>query len=186
MIVRRLTAALRRFLVSDTGGAVSVEAVLVMPILLWVYVASFVVFDAFRTHNQNVKAAYTIGDMISRQTNPINNAYLEGLSDVFDYLTFSRNPSWLRVSQIRWQGSNNRYRVDWSYGTDGNNDDRLRNSDMAGIAARLPPLVNGERIILVESFTTYRPLFNVGLSPTIEFVNFVPTSPRFAPMVTKN
>ena len=185
-MLRRFTHAVRQFLGSDDAGSVSVETVIIMPVLLWVYVASFVFFDGFRTHNQNVKAAYTIGDMLSRETNAIDNAYLEGLSDVFDFLTFNRNPSYLRVTQIRWQGSNNRHRVDWSYATDGNNSDRLRNSDMAALSLRLPPMVNGERVLLVESFTSYTPAFNVGLSPTIEFVNFVPTSPRFAPMLAKN
>lgn len=182
----RLTQSLRRSFGSDDAGSVSVETIIIMPILLWVYVASFVFFDGFRTHNQNVKAAYTIGDMLSRETNAINNAYLEDLSDVFDFLTFNRNPSYLRVSQIRWQQAHNRYRVDWSYATDGNNSERLVNADMTSIAHRLPPMVNGERVLVVESFTAYTPAFNVGLSPTINFVNFVPTSPRFAPMLAKN
>ena len=184
--MRRVLTTFRSFLGDRDEGSVSVETVLVMPILLWAYVSAFVFFDGFRTYNTNVKAAYTIGDMLSRETNPIDNAYLEGLSEVFDYLTFDRNPSWLRVTQVRWQASNSRYRVDWSYGTDGNNANRLRNSDMAGIAHRLPPLVNGERVLLVESFTDYTPFIDVGLSPTIEFTNFVPTSPRFAPMLAKN
>ncbi len=185
-MLQRFSSHMRRFLRSDEAGSVSVETIIIMPILLWVYVASFVFFDGFRTHNQNVKAAYTIGDLLSRETNTINNAYLDDLSDVFDFLTFNRNPSYLRVTQIRWQQAHNRYRVDWSYATDGNNSERLRNSDMAGIAHRLPPMVNGERVLLVESFTDYTPAFNVGLSTTIEFVNFVPTSPRFAPMLAKN
>ncbi len=87
-MLARFTHAVRQFLVDDDAGSVSVETVIIMPILLWVYVATFVIFDGFRTHNQNVKAAYTIGDMLSRETNAIDNAYLEGLSDVFDFLTF--------------------------------------------------------------------------------------------------
>jgi hypothetical protein len=110
-MLARFTHAVRQFLVDDDAGSVSVETVIIMPILLWVYVATFVIFDGFRTHNQNVKAAYTIGDMLSRETNAIDNAYLEGLSDVFDFLTFGGNPSHLRVTQIRWQGSNNRHRL---------------------------------------------------------------------------
>jgi hypothetical protein len=185
-MLARFTHAVRQFLVDDDAGSVSVETVIIMPILLWVYVATFVIFDGFRTHNQNVKAAYTIGDMLSRETNAIDNAYLEGLSDVFDFLTFGGNPSHLRVTQIRWQSSNNRHRVDWSYATDGNNSTRLLDADMAGISHRLPPMINGERVLLVESFTSYTPAFDVGLSPTINFENFVPTSPRFAPMLAKN
>jgi len=91
-----------------------------------------------------------------------------------------------RVTQIYWQGSRDRYRIDWSYGTDGHNDARLTNGDLDDIAERLPTLVNGERIILVESFTTYAPAFNVGLDAELLFSNFVVTSPRYAPQLAKN
>jgi Flp pilus assembly protein TadG len=56
-MLARFTHAVRQFLVDDDAGSVSVETVIIMPILLWVYVATFVIFDGFRTHNQNVKAA---------------------------------------------------------------------------------------------------------------------------------
>lgn len=184
--MRALARALRRFALREEAGSVSVEAVVIMPLLLWWYVASFVFFDGFKQHSMNVKAAYTVGDMLSRQTDAINDAYLEGMSDIFDYLTQQRNDSWLRVTQIYWQGSRDRYRIDWSYGTDGHNDARLTNGDLDDIAERLPTLVNGERIILVESFTTYAPAFNVGLEAELLFSNFVVTSPRYAPQLAKN
>ena len=181
-----LAGRLLSFWREDRSGSVSVETVMVLPILTWWYVASFVFFDGYKAYNRSVKAAYTVSDMLSRQTDAVNDTYLENLSDVYDYMTLATHPSWLRVSQIRWKASKNKYKVDWSFGTDGNNDDRLRNSDMAGIAERLPPLVNGERILLVESFTSFTPVFAVGLSPQITFENFVVTSPRFAPQLAKD
>ncbi len=184
--MRTLQKILRGFFIESDTGSVSVEAILVMPILLWSYVSAFVFFDGFRTYNQNVKAAYTIGDMLSRETDEIDDDYLESLSDVFDYLTFERNTSYMRFTQVHWSDVDEAYSVDWSYATNGHNDDRLRTVDLLDIAHRLPPLVHGERIILVESFTTYVPVVDVGLSPSIEFRNFVPTSPRFAPMLAKS
>lgn len=177
---------MKAFFADNDAGSVSVEAILVMPILLWAYVSAFVFFDGFRTYNQNVKAAYTIGDMLSRETDEIDDTYLENLSDVFDYLTFERNASYLRFTQLHWSDDDEAYSVDWSYATNGNNDERLVTSDLLDIAHRIPPLVHGERIILVESFTNYVPAVDVGLSPSIEFRNFVPTSPRFAPMLAKS
>ena len=185
-VYHRLRSDAVTFLRSDQAGSVSFETVLILPLLLWFYVGSFVFFDAFRVYNRNVKAAYTVSDMLSRQTNAINNAYLEGLTDVFDYMASQRHTSWLRVAQIRWQGSRNRYRVDWSRGTNGKNRTRIRNNNLHEIVDRLPPLVNGERVLVVQSFTEYTPAFNVGLSSTITLSNFVVTSPRFAPMLAKN
>lgn len=185
-VIHRLRTSLHGFVRSDQAGSVSFETVLILPLLLWFYVGSFVFFDAFKVYNRNVKAAYTVSDMLSRQTNAINNAYLEGLTDVFDYMASQRHANWLQVAQIRWQGSNNRYRVDWSRGTNGTNADRIKNTNLAEIEDRLPPLVNGERILVVRSYTNYVPAFAVGLSPTITMSNFVVTSPRFAPQLAKN
>ena len=50
----------------DARGSLSVEAALILPLLCWFYVASFVWFDAFRTQNANLKASYTLADMLSR------------------------------------------------------------------------------------------------------------------------
>lgn len=185
-IWHRLRQSGSRFLRGDEAGTVSFETVLILPLLLWFYVGSFVFFDAYKVYNRNVKAAYTVSDMLSRQTDAIDNNYLEGLTRAFDYMAAQRHDSWLQVAQIRWQGSRNRYRVDWSRGTNGKNRDRIRNSDLAGLADKLPPLVNGERIIVVNSFVEYKPAFWVGLSNTITMQNFVVTSPRFAPQLAKN
>ena len=185
-VYHRLRSDASTFLRSDQAGSVSFETVLILPLLLWFYVGSFVFFDAFKAYNRNVKAAYTVSDMLSRQTDAIDNAYLEGLTDVFDYMATQRHNSWLRIAQVRWQGRNNRYRVDWTRGTNGKNSTRIRNSNLNEIEDRLPPLVNGERILIVDAYTEYTPAFSVGLSPTITLRNFVATSPRFAPQLAKN
>ena len=56
---------LARFL-RDQDGSASIEAVIMMPMVFWVYLAMFTFFQTYQEYYTNQKAAYTIGDMISR------------------------------------------------------------------------------------------------------------------------
>ena len=59
-----MSRSLRRFW-KDEGASVALEAVIVTPILAWVFVASFVFFDAFRVYNTSIKATYAVADVLS-------------------------------------------------------------------------------------------------------------------------
>jgi hypothetical protein len=50
---------IRRF-ARDENAAVALETVLMTPILVWVYVGTFVFFDAYRVYNTSVKTAYMV------------------------------------------------------------------------------------------------------------------------------
>ena len=76
---------LQRFRRSEEGS-ISVEAMLLVPILMWAYLGTFVFFDAFRSQSTNLKAAYTIGDTLSRETRHVTPAYLDSLSAMHRFL----------------------------------------------------------------------------------------------------
>ena len=159
-------------------ASVAIEAVVVMPILAWVFIASFVFFDAFRVYNTSIKATYSVADVLSRRTASIAASDIEGLADVFQFLTRNTAGSALRITQITRQAGG--YRIDWSHGTDGMT--YLRASDFPGIIDRIPIMAFGDRMLLVESYLPYRPAFNAGLAEQ-EYVNFTVTRPRFAGQV---
>jgi hypothetical protein len=164
----------------DLRGSMSVEAVLILPLLFWWYVASFQFFDALREKNVNMKAAYTIADMISRERNAIDSDYINGLNRVFDYLTNSNQPTWIRVSSVYWDGEDKVYRKSWSWATK----NHTKNTD-AMIQAnkdRIPVMPVGDTVILVETFSAYEPIFNVGLN-NMWYDQFIVTRPRFASQV---
>jgi hypothetical protein len=175
----RLRLRLRR-LQRDQRGALSFEAVLILPILVWLFVATFVFFDLFRTANTNAKAAYAIADLLSRQNVPVTQDYLDGLADVYSVLVRSHQPSTLRVSSIDWDTVARTYRIQWSRGTHGGealDADRLADLVAAG---RLPELAVGETIILVETSLSYTPVVRMGI-PAQRFTHVIPTRPRFVP-----
>ncbi len=159
-------------------ASVALEAVIVMPILTWVFIASFVFFDAFRVYNTSIKATYSVADVLSRRTDSIAASDIEGLAEVFQFLTRNTAGSALRITQITRQDGG--YRIDWSHGTDGLT--YLRASNFPEIVDRIPIMAFGDRMLLVESILPHRPAFNAGLSDQ-EFVNFTVTRPRFAGQV---
>jgi len=161
-----------------TRGAVAFEAVIILPLLIWTYTASFVFFDAYRVYNSSVKATYAVADALSRQTNIVHGYDLQGLARVFRHLIRNGSTARMRVTQVHWDGT--AYRVDWSHVTD--NDSRLFDAQMADLSDRLPPLMQNERILLVETFVPYQPVFGMGLD-FLTFENFTVTRPRYANQV---
>lgn len=175
-----LMPRLRRFRSSESGG-LTVEAVLVLPLLLWVYLASFIFFDAFRAQSLNDKAAFAIADAMSRETRSINGTYINSMRDIHRAMTFSRLPSKIRISVLRYDADDDRHYVVWSRAR-GPNFSNLRSSDLTranGVAAAIPMMSDNERIILVETQIPYEPIFNVGVD-AILMQAITPISPRYS------
>jgi hypothetical protein len=180
---RKICAALGRFARAE-DGSISVEAMLIFPILLWCYLATFVFFDAFRSQSTNLKAAYTIGDAISREARNITPAYLDSLHQLQTFLVNEDNDiAQLRVTVYRYQASDNTYRVNWSRVRGGG----LQMTDglLATLRNQLPVMPNGEIAILVETWVGYHPTYSVGLQDFV-FSDLVVTRPRGAPQVCVN
>ena len=81
-------------------GSLSVEAVLVLPILIWAMVATLVMWDAFKTLNISQKATYTVADMVSREEVEISESYLASLLEIYGFLANSDGDNALRVSVV--------------------------------------------------------------------------------------
>jgi hypothetical protein len=84
--IQPLLRPFRRFL-REERGAILAETVIVLPVLFWAYLGSYVYFDAFSTKNTAMRATYTIADLISRQTNTLTPSDIEGMNKVFDFIT---------------------------------------------------------------------------------------------------
>ncbi|NKX43396.1 TadE/TadG family type IV pilus assembly protein [Roseicyclus persicicus] len=174
-----LTRLLRRYW-ADTRAAVALETVIILPVLAWILVGSFVFFDAFRTYNSSIKATYAVADVLSRQTNTVFAYDIEGMQVIFDHLVRNSGDTRMRVTQINYSQPTDTYSVDWSYATNG--EARLFTANLVDMDELFPVMANAERIILVETFIPYRPAFDIGLTLTT-FRNFTFTRPRYAGQV---
>ncbi len=174
------TSFFKRF-ARDCRGFVSVEAVIVFPALLFIFGVGWTYFDAFRQQAVSQKANYVIGDMISRETASITPAYITNSQALLRHLTRAQGAEIdLRVTVVNYNADQAGWRVVWSE-TRGVQP-RLQDADLPDMADRLPPGIEGEELILVETWDVFDPVFNVGLD-MFQIKSYSFTRPRHAPQV---
>ncbi|MEL7115198.1 MAG: hypothetical protein AAGP08_06320 [Pseudomonadota bacterium] len=197
---QRIATPFRRFF-KDQSASITVEVVLIMPILLWGYFGMFALFDAYRSLSTNVKASYTLGDMLSRETLPVDEDYINGLNRIQDVITQSGNKTVLRVTVVEYDDNetpsfagDDFHDLKWSHATDGMLPITEATMEDA-ILDHLPSMFNGEQLIVVETWVAFVPFLDIttlkaarrdngALDDTtldaFYFENLVVTRPRFA------
>ncbi len=178
--IRQTTRALLQRFARDQRGNVTLEFVIICPLLFWTHIALFTFFDAFRHYNANQKAVYTIADLVSRQS-MINDAFITGAREVFDALVRSNGATGLRVTSITYDAENDRYEVLWSEPR-GTFDTGLNNADMTDLRDRLPVMYDTATVVVVETRARFRPAFNIGWGESTAS-HFTFTRPRNVPRV---
>ncbi len=167
-----------RFVRSEQGS-LSIEAVLVVPILAWAIVATFVFFDAFKTQYISKRATYTIADMLSREETPVDANYLASLHEMYNYLANGEGDNTLRVTVVERKTDEDTgvpyLDLVWSEGV---NVEKYVN--LSVIEDRIPGISVGEQLIVVESEQDWSPAFGVGLAD-YKFYEIALARPRFSP-----
>ncbi|MBL4811514.1 MAG: hypothetical protein JKX69_03950 [Rhodobacteraceae bacterium] len=172
----RIALHCRRF-AGDERGTVLIEGIIMLPIMIWCLIATYVFFDAFRARSINIRAAYTISDMLSRETGYITDDYLDSMEQLQDFLVEGLNPSDLRVTVFSYDADSDSYSVNWSKGRGGMNP--ISTSQLADLRHHLPVMPDGENAIMVQTIVGYQPRYAVGL-PEQDFDDLVVIRPRFA------
>lgn len=178
--LRGLAARLRRF-AREPRGSFAVETVLMLPLLFWTVAAVYGFVDAYRMQALNLRATYTIGDLLSRQWNPVKPGYVDGLGRLHGYLTHGRYDTALRVTVVTWDALLEKHILLWSRGTEAAHP-AITQATLSEVEARLPDMANGQSVILVETWMDFTPVFRIGLGAQT-FRNEVVTAPRFVPQL---
>ena len=171
-------------------GTLSVEALIVLPMLLWALGAMFIYWDAFKAQNINLKATYTLADLVSRESNPVTPAYIDGMNGIYNFLIKSDFGNDIRVTVVDFSQDTEDDPIEmnlrWSEAT-GEFGDHTNIEDIRDL---LPILNPGDSLIMVETWMTWRPPIGMDIfAPTLDemnFTNMVFTSPRFVPQVICN
>ncbi len=179
-----ITTYLRKFRDCEEGS-LAVELVLVVPILMWVFLSTFVYFDAFRVETNAARATIAIAEMLSREETSINEEYLDSVRNVLQTLTFEEPDPDYRVTVYQYRQSDDTFRVVWSrhrgMGAP------LTNADLALLHAanRLPEISPSDHNVLVETTVDYTAPFSFNLSSfsasnldDVSFSNFMIFRPR--------
>ena len=185
MVSNKMTQSVRgliRRFRDDTAGTVSVEAAMIFPVVMTIFLSLFVYFEGYRQAGVNHKASNTIADMLSRETTAITDTYVDNVKDLFDLLAEANGNTKIRLSAVKWDETDNEYQVDWS-AVRGAAMPPLETPDLVQMTGSLPVLPDQERIMLIETWSTYKPLFRIGMNDTV-LRTFVFTRLRFAPQLT--
>lgn len=185
MPMQHLKALLRNFR-DDTRGAFLVESVIALPLLFWTLAATYEFFEAYRYKSVREKATYTVADLLSREQSVVTETYMDNVKILFDEVSNDDGVNQIRVSVIRYLEDGDRYDVTWSKvrGTGGYAE--LTDADVADAHDRLPILSDGEQVILVETRSSYDPLFDVGMTDGMLITTRMLTGLRFAPQLCFN
>lgn len=177
-----LPNSIRRWL-RDEDGSVAVEAMLFLPLLFWVYMATFSFFHGYKVEATSFKANITIADMFSREADYVSPSFIDGAKSLLDFLASSDDDPELRVTAFRWDEDDGEYQVSWSQ----NRGDRppLTTADLLNELDRLPIMYDNEMAILVETWIDYEPVFDVGVDARTMDA-FTVISPRFVQQLCYN
>ena len=179
-----IRTSFKRFL-RDERGAVLLEFLLFLPLLVWTMIAVVVFWDVFRTINTAQKAAYSVSDLISRQEDNLSASFVDGMQDVFDYLMLNTaQDTRLRITSLYYDDATKSYKLIFSV-SPGNLMTPYTETDLQTLKDRIPVLNDKDSVVIVETLVDYTPPFNTGIFNIAEalgsnvFDEFVVTPPRF-------
>lgn len=175
----------------DERGNILAEAVVILPIFIWSYLAFFVYWDAYKTTNVAQKAAYTLADLISREQVTLPDTYVPGMLNMLRYLVNDQTSPKIRVTSLLFsegavvnQGvddADDRTIVQWSI-SPGDAMTPYTDATLQNVLNKIPAMFDGDSVILVETTMDFNPSFDVGMDSR-QITNFVVTRPRFLPKI---
>lgn len=158
-------------LLAGEGAAVSVEAVIVMPVLVWAFVATLVFWDGFRASTLTVRAAHVVSDLASRERAALDQGFLDDMRSVFEEVARAGRAGRGEAGSIRMSVARSRIDaeaadadgdityettlvLDWSH-TSG--DGLAPATSIDEVRAHVPTLAPGDQLMVVETAFPWTP-----------------------------
>jgi hypothetical protein len=154
--------------IRDERGVMLAEFLIMLPLIIWGFIALVVYWDVFRTINTTQKAAYSISDLLSRQE-VITPDFVEGLQDVLTFLTPDTAPSRMRITSFEFNAGNpaittdDQYVVLFSCSPEDRETTLLDQDALKLRSSEIPIMDNLDSMILVETWVDYTPDFDIGV-----------------------
>lgn len=156
--------ALRRFR-NDRSGIISLEAVVLLPLMMFTFVMLFSFFHMYRAVNDHVKATFAVADLVSRENQPVQPEMITGMREVLRVASGAGNSAvWMRVSSFYYHGQDERFRLAGPTGSRSTNASLvvpLNDATVYTVEDRLPMAAPGDGLILVEAWRDYTPPFSI-------------------------
>ncbi len=178
MSVKRMLKTFAR----DERGSFSIEAILMFPMLVWAFMALYVFFEGLRESNINLKATYTVADLLSREDNEVDELYISNMNVIYQWLARSQSNVRMRMSVVHYDEATDSHNLYCTIGV--GVDGMLQEWVEETVTPHVPIMADASAAIVVETWVDYEPimeipLISIGLEET-EIYNIVVTSPRVA------
>jgi Flp pilus assembly protein TadG len=158
---------------ADETASITMEFVLILPVLVTWFIGSIVFYDAYNSKATAQRTAHTIADIISRQTDTSNNI-IDSLLLVQNRMSPRAAVGSVRISSIQ-RNSAGILQMQWTHATDGSTPLTLADIPLTV----LPVINNGESVLLVDTTVPFAPISDWTAITTTNWVNRVSISPRF-------
>lgn len=164
-------------------GLITVEAVLVLPMLFLSMWLSFNFYESYRQSGRNIKAAYALADIVSRERNAIDATYVDTLYDLMGTIVSERSDLAMRITYLQYNKKDGdetgSHEVYWSCERGSMKLGKWTNGNVSQLKKALPEMPNKGRMIIVETRNTFRRPYNISIgSAELPMDNFVFTHPR--------
>jgi Flp pilus assembly protein TadG len=181
MAMKYLPSPFKRF-AREERGAILLETIIVLPILLWALFAMAAYWDIYRTINRQQKAAYAVADVIARQET-VTPAYVDAMDDVVKYMLDGDQDVKVRLTSVGFDAVTNKFVVKWSR-SPGSALPALTNTTLQALTPKIPAMTASSTIMLLETEIYYVPNINVPLTDAMgvepqTLKQFIVTRPRF-------
>ncbi|MBL9046995.1 MAG: hypothetical protein JNK34_06740 [Tabrizicola sp.] len=162
---------------------------ILLPMMIWAFVALVVYWDVFKTINVSQKAAYSIADLLSRQV-IVTEDFLDGMEDVMDFLTPGVGDSRVRITSLRFEANNlaittdDVYEIIFTHSSDTTLAPEYTSVTVQNLKPLIPIMDNQDSVIIVETWVDFTPDFDIGvlnMAPGLgdqTFTQFIVTRPR--------
>lgn len=168
--LKKLVAKFR----ADETASLTVEFVMIYPVLITWFIGSIVFFDAFNSKATAQRTSHTIADILSRQTST-SNSFVDTMLVIQNRMMPRESVGTVRVTSIQKDLLGD-LSILWTHSTDVASTPLLIADVSLSI---LPDIGNGESILLVETTVPFVPIADwVGFTVT-EWTNSVVIKPRF-------
>lgn len=174
-----LLSALRKFW-SDRSGTMTVEALVIVPVMAMGMTGFFAFWHVYQTQNMVQKGTYAVADMLSREMIPATPAFLTGLETTLEFI-IRRNAN-VRVTSIRRtsDGPTGVTGLDvlWSF-SPGNALPARTEATLTDIQGDIPMMSIGSNVVIFEAVVPYVAVTDILDVNTIN--ETVVMRPRFLP-----
>lgn len=182
-LTRRPRAAIRNFLRPE-DGVVTMELVVLIPFLGATMVTMVALWGGFNIMNSNIKSSSVIIDALSRQPVPITEDFVDQLKTLNDAISGSDGETNIRITvaygKEQPDGETIKPEFKWSHSV---GPDVADNTDLSTVIDRIPNLLKGEEVIILETSADWNPLATIGDESLYTFVEILVSRPRFVAQV---